>query len=291
VARSAATRLGVASRVTGLVRLVHPLPSILDALVVAGLATAAGAEPPTAARAAGAMLLLQFSIGATNDLVDAPADRRVAPHKPLPAGRVTPRAARVVAVVAATAGLALAAAGGPASLAVAAAGLATGLIYDLRLKATAWSWLPYAIGIPLLVVFAWVGSGLALPTSIVVLAPLAGLAGCQLAIGNALSDLERDRQAGLSTVATSLGPDAARLLMGLCAIVLVAATWIILGTVGGSGAALGAAAAGTALTAAGVIAAGAGSILARRRAWECQAAGLGLLAVGLAMAMSAPALL
>ena len=36
--------------------------------------------------------------------------------------------------------------------------LAIGYGYDLRFKGTAWSWLPFAVGIPLLPVFGWVGA-------------------------------------------------------------------------------------------------------------------------------------
>ena len=76
--------------------------------------------------------------------------------------------------------------------------IAIGLAYDLRLKGTAWSWLPFAIGIPILPVFGWVGATGSLPPAFVVLVPAAVAAGAALAIGNALVDVERDRAAGAS---------------------------------------------------------------------------------------------
>lgn len=214
--------VGLAARGLGHARLVHPFPSFLDAAVVAGLATLGGAGMPAALRAGAAMLLLQFAIGATNDLADAPADRRAAPAKPIPAGLVTPRAARLVALAAGPVGLLLVATGGPASLVVAAAGLAVGLLHDRRLKGTAWSWLPYALGIPLLVTFGWAGAGLPLPGLLVLLAPLADHGRCPARAR------QRARRRGArpggrcdETVATRLGRAGASRLVALHAVLVI----------------------------------------------------------------------
>ena len=80
--------------------------------------------------------------------------------------------------------------------AVAVAGTATGYAYDLRLKTTAWAWLPFAIGLPLLPVYAWVGATGQVPAPFVLLVPLAVLAGAAVALLNGLVDVERDRAAG-----------------------------------------------------------------------------------------------
>ncbi|HEX7398152.1 MAG TPA: UbiA family prenyltransferase, partial [Candidatus Limnocylindrales bacterium] len=143
---------------SGLVRLVHPFPSALDAAVTFALALVAGATPGRAALLGVAMLAIQFSIGAFNDVLDAKADAVAGRSKPLVDGRIPVRVAHGVAVVAGTAGLVLAALGGPAAALVALAGYGIGLVYDLQLKASPWSWLPYAMGIPLLPVFAWGGA-------------------------------------------------------------------------------------------------------------------------------------
>ncbi len=160
------------------------------------------------------MLLLQFGIGAANDWADAAADATARPAKPIPAGLVRRPTAARIAVAAAAAGLALAVLAGLPALAVAAAGLATGLVYDLRLKRTRWSWLPYAVGIPLLPVFAWIGATGSLPASFAVLVPIALVAGAALAVANAVADVEGDLAAGIETVATSLGLDQARRVGG-----------------------------------------------------------------------------
>ncbi len=83
--------------------------------------------------------------------------------------------------------------------------MAIGLAYDLRLKGTAWSWLPFAVGIPILPVFGWVGATGTLDPVFAILVPTAVIAGAALAIGNALVDIERDRAAGVSSIALALG--------------------------------------------------------------------------------------
>ena len=170
------------------------------------------------------MLLIQFAIGALNDVVDAPRDAALRPGKPVATGHVTARTAAAIASVAAAAGLALAATRGGPTVIVAAAGLATGVAYDLRLKATALSWLPFAIGIPLIPVFAWVGATGSVPPPVLGLALLACPAGAGLAIANALADIPADDAAGTRTVATRLGPRAAWLVAtGLLAATYAAA--------------------------------------------------------------------
>src|SRR5665647_3557622 len=130
-------------------RLVHPFPSALDAAVTFALALVAGATAGRAALLGVAMLTIQFSIGAFNDVLDAPADAVAGRSKPLVDGRIPARVALRVAGVAGTVGLVLAALAGPAAALVALTGYGIGLAYDLRLKASPWSWLPYAMGIPL----------------------------------------------------------------------------------------------------------------------------------------------
>ena len=55
----------------GLIRLVHPFPSLLDGAATAAIALVAGAEPSVAIQLGGAMVALQASIGALNDVLDA----------------------------------------------------------------------------------------------------------------------------------------------------------------------------------------------------------------------------
>jgi 4-hydroxybenzoate polyprenyltransferase len=151
------------------------------------------------------MIALQAAIGALNDVVDAPRDAGHKPGKPIPAGLVARETGIATAAVAALAGLGLSVPSGPPTIALAIAILAVGGLYDLRLKGTALSWLPFAIGIPLLPIFGWLGATGDLPPAFAVLLPAAFLAGAGLALANALVDVERDRAAGADSTAVHLG--------------------------------------------------------------------------------------
>ena len=273
---------------SGLVRLVHPFPSALDAAVTFALALVAGATPGRAALLGVAMLAIQFSIGAFNDVLDAPADAVAGRSKPLVDGRIPVRVALGVAVVAGTAGLVLAALGGPAAALVALAGYGIGLVYDLQLKASPWSWLPYAMGIPLLPVFAWVGATGDLPVPILVLAGLGVLAGTALAIANSLADAERDAASRTATVARTLGRARAIRLGALLSFVVggIATTSavVLAGSIPGTWLTC----VGAATLAAGV---GMGVLGQLQRAWEIQAIGLGILATGWVASLAAARLL
>jgi 4-hydroxybenzoate polyprenyltransferase len=272
-------------------RLVHPFPSLLDGVVVALVAMVAGAGAPVALALGISMTLLQSSIGTVNDLVDAPRDAGHKPGKPIPAGLVSVRTARIVALVTAAGGLLLALVGGPWLVALAVVVLGIGLAYDLWAKGTTLSWLPFAVGIPLLPVFGWYGATGALPGLFVVLVPAAANAGTALAVSNALVDMERDEAAGVRSIALALGPSRAGwLVIVLHAVVALLAlgTAIVLDAPAGWVVAIllaSAAPIGGAVL--GVVAAGRPGTSWRELAWEVQAIGTGLLAVAWLGALSA----
>jgi 4-hydroxybenzoate polyprenyltransferase len=105
--------------------------------VVAG-AGAAGVLGGRTAGLACSSVCLYWAGMAANDWADRELDAVERPERPIPSGRITPRAALGVAVGLTAAGLgAAAAAGGRRALAVAAPLAAAVWIYDLRLKNTA----------------------------------------------------------------------------------------------------------------------------------------------------------
>jgi 4-hydroxybenzoate polyprenyltransferase len=226
------------------------------------------------------MTMLQFAIGALNDIVDAPADAGRIPPKPIPAGDVPPGMARGVVAIGAGAGLLLAAPSGPATFAVGAVVLAVGGAYDLFAKGTPWSWLPFAVGIPLLPVYGWLGVTGSLPGFFIILVPMAMLAGAGLAVANARVDLETDRAAGTRSVATALGAGrswwAGLALMAAATAVGVASADPLVWPVLPAALVL----AGTLVVLAGVIVGRGHGAAARRRAWEAQAVGAAIAATG-----------
>ncbi len=268
----------IAAGLGGLIRLVHPFPSILDGVVVGAIALVAGASADDALRLGVAMTALQASIGAVNDIVDAPRDLGHKRGKPIPSGSVTVDAARIVAVLAAAAGLVLTWPSGWPTLGLAIVVLAIGYAYDLRLRGTPWSWIPFAVGIPLLPVFGWLGAAGSLPRSFALLIPAAVLAGAALALANARADYERDVAAGVRSVATALGLDRAWTVhAALLALVLIVAVGTLAAT-DVSEIVLAVAVLAVSFVAAGMGASRRGSPAVRERAWEVEAIGVGLLA-------------
>lgn len=270
---------GIGPRLAGLVRLVHPFPSILDGLVSGAVAYLAGAAPIDAARLGLAMTALQFGIGATNDIVDAPRDAGHKPGKPIASGLVSTPIAGLVAIAGFGVGLVLSSVSGAPTVALALVVILIGLAYDLRLKGTAWSWLPFAVGIPILPVFGWLGATGTLPPVFGILVPVAVAAGAGLAIANALADIERDQAAGTASIATALGAGRAWAIQaGLIGVVAVAAV--------GSAAILGASAGRVVLVAvagcvpvAGLALGRGGGPGRRERAWQLEAVGIAALGV------------
>ncbi|WP_458246953.1 SCO3242 family prenyltransferase [Streptomyces sp. MAI_2237] len=114
------------------------LPAVCTAPgdVLAGTAVA-GARPGRATLcAAGASVCLYAAGMALNDWADEDEDARDRPHRPLPSGRIRPRAALAAAGLLSAAGLALAAGAGRRSAAVAVPLAAVVWAYDLKLKNT-----------------------------------------------------------------------------------------------------------------------------------------------------------
>jgi 4-hydroxybenzoate polyprenyltransferase len=247
--------------------------------VVAAVASIAGADPVAAGRLAVSMIALQVSIGSLNDIIDALRDAGHKPGKPIPAGLVTPVVARQVVLVAAAVGLILAVPSGAATVVLAAVILAIGYVYDRYAKGTAWSWLPFAVGIPLLPVFGWLGVTGGLPQAFAVLLPAGVAAGAALAIANARADTERDAVAGADSVALRLGPRPAWAVSSGLLLVVVVVALATLAAAGAQVAVLAAAGVAGLVIAVGVIVGRDAGRSGRERAWELEAVGVGLLAI------------
>jgi 4-hydroxybenzoate polyprenyltransferase len=257
--------------------------------VVALVALVAGGTALVAIALGVSMTLLQFAIGTLNDLVDAPRDAGRRRGKPIPDGLVSERTARVVLATCATVGLALALLVEPPLVIVALLGLGIGVWYDLRAKGTSLSWLPIALGVPLLPVFGWYGATGTLPAAFAVLVPAAALAGAALAIANASADFERDAAAGVVSLAVSYGPVAATGFALALQVVVAVVAVVSCSLLGGSGMWLNAVIGVSPVPALGALL---GFVFSRRGpgfrefAFEVQAVGLGLLAVAWVNALS-----
>lgn len=207
-------------RVGGLLRAAHPGPALAVTVVTGLLAVSTDLENPAAILVVSGVLAGQLTIGWGNDLVDQQRDRAVRRRdKPLAMGEIAPALVRRSLLVAGAACVALSFLAGWRSGAVhLLAGVASGHAYNLGLKATAWSWLPYAVAfgtLPAVVTLA--GRSPQLPPGwMVATAALLGLAAHVL---NALPDLAADTVTGVRGLPHRLGPTASRVV---AAVLLVA---------------------------------------------------------------------
>jgi 4-hydroxybenzoate polyprenyltransferase len=274
-----------------LLRVAHPFPSSVNAAITTGLALLAGGALDVSFRLGLSMLAIQAAIGAANDLADVARDTIAKPSKPIPAGDVAAPEARMVAGVGLVVGLALAASVSVLALTLAVGGAIAGFGYDLRLKGTAVSWLPFAMGIPLLPLFAVGGATGRFSTTLITGAVIAVPAGIGLSIANALPDEARDAATGVRTLAVMLGRARAWLVGAACMIGVAAGasvSYVVLcGLTAGVLPQL-ALVGSIFLLGGGVVLARGASVGHRQLGWELQAIALGCLAAawagGLAIA-------
>ena len=266
-------------RTLGALTVVHPVPSALNAVLVAVLALIAGGDRPVAALLAIAMLGFQFSIGALNDLADVEADRVVKPRKPIPAGLVPIELAVGIVIVWAIVGLGISATFGAVVLILGAAGYASGVAYDVVMRRVGLGWLCFAAAIPLMLAWTWLAAAGTLPPGWPLLLPLAALAGPALHLANSLVDVDSDAQTDRPSLATRLGPRGAKVALALLMVTILVLAWATLAAVGTpSSLALAAAAVGTISTALGVALSWQEDRRAREAGWLLQAAGLATMA-------------
>jgi 4-hydroxybenzoate polyprenyltransferase len=170
----------------------------------------------------------QATVGWTNDVHDAAADRAAGrSNKPTVRGELQPDDLRVPILVSATLTIPLSfLAAGWVGGAVHIAAVARALVYNFFLARTVWSWLPYAVSFALMPLFiTQAASPLLWPTIPVVL--LSVLVGVTAHLLNAIPDIAIDRETGWGGLAVSLGKRGSVVL----AAILVAAGLACLGVV------------------------------------------------------------
>lgn len=198
--------------VIALLRATHPAPTVVVTALATLLALEAGHDAGTIAVVAVAVLTGQFTIGWSNDLLDADRDRAVGrADKPLATGELTK--AMVVAALAASAVVCLAsslALGWPAALAHLVL-VGSGWAYNAGLKATVWSWVPYAAAFAALPAVPWLALTPAMLPPWWMLA-VGGLLGVGAHLVNVLPDLSDDAATGVRGLGHRLGaPTCGRL--------------------------------------------------------------------------------
>ncbi len=190
----------------GLAAASHPGPVVAVTVLSALLAASAGLTAGTASLVVGAVLTGQLSIGWSNDLIDVARDRTVGRgDKPLVSGAVSWHSVRVACAVSVAATVPLSLACGFTAGLIHLGLVVAGWVYNLGLKSTVWSWLPYAVAFGALPAFVELAHD---PTQ----APPSWmvLAGALLGVGahlvNVLPDLVEDAATGVRGLPHRLGP-------------------------------------------------------------------------------------
>jgi 4-hydroxybenzoate polyprenyltransferase len=189
-----------------------------------------------------AHLAMQLSIAIFNDYCDRERDVLSKKNKPIVRGLILPREALFATIILMLTMVLLLIPLNPQALLVSLLYLACGQSYNLGLKTTPLSGIVFALAIPLIPLYAFVGVGHFMPL-VVWQMPIAALLGVALHLANALPDIEQDVANQVHNLVVVLGSKgsliACSLLILLAAIVtgvlaitglVPAQPWILLPT-------------------------------------------------------------
>ncbi|MFJ1929975.1 MULTISPECIES: UbiA family prenyltransferase [unclassified Streptomyces] len=200
-------------RTAALARSCHPGPVVAVSVLAGALGAGVGLDGARRALLVAAVLSGQLSVGWCNDAFDARRDAASGRRgKPVADGSVSRRAVWTAAFTAALLCVPLSLACGPFAGTVHLAAVAAAWAYNLGVKATVLSWLPYVIGFAALPAVA----ALTLPGSpgpawwAVTAGALLGLAAH---LGDVLPDIDDDLRNGVCGLPHRLGAAGTRLLL------------------------------------------------------------------------------
>lgn len=201
----------------------HPGPALAVTVLAGLLALAQGLFPATGTLLVAAVLAGQLTVGWSNDLVDRARDRAAGrTDKPLAVDGAPVAVVRTACALAVVACVGLSLALGTAAGLVHLACVASAWAYNLGLKATLWSWLPYALSFGGLTAAVTLADDRAPPWWWPVGAALLGVTAHLL---NVLPDLADDAATGVRGLPHRLG---ARRIAPVAAVVLAAASAVVL---------------------------------------------------------------
>ncbi|ALV54229.1 hypothetical protein ASR50_02720 [Streptomyces sp. 4F] len=221
-------------RLPALLRCCHPEPALAVTVFVTALAVAAGHGVAGAAAVGAAVLAGQLSVGWCNDAADARRDTVCGrTDKPVAEGRLSARAVATAARTALVLCVPLSLLSGAGAAAAHLAGVAAGWGYNLRLKRTPLSPLPYAVGFASLPVFVTLGLPRPVWPAWWVVATGA-LLGVGAHLVNVLPDIEDDLATDVRGLPQRLGRTACRWLAPL--VMLAAVGVVVAGPPGPAGA-------------------------------------------------------
>jgi 4-hydroxybenzoate polyprenyltransferase len=175
----------------GLIRATHALPAVAVTVLVGLVVAARGTDAATVVWVLASTAAGQASVGWSNDFLDHHRDAAAGrSEKPLVSGHVAPGTVVVAAVIALPLSFALSLPVGVPEAMVMLAAVLSAWAYNLGVKATPLSWLPYALSFGLAPVYIWLATGDRAPAWVVAGGALLGVGAHLL---NAIPDLEADR--------------------------------------------------------------------------------------------------
>jgi 4-hydroxybenzoate polyprenyltransferase len=181
----------------------------------------------------GAVFTGQLSVGWSNDYIDADRDRAsLRSDKPLATDAIAPSTVGIAAALAVLCTMALSALLGWPSGAVALLTVLTAWVYNLGLKGTVLSWLPYAVAFGLSPAIATLAASPPRWPAAWVLS-VGVLLGIAAHLGNVLPDLGDDAATGIRGLAHRIGARATALTAA--GLLLAASVVILVGPYGQAG--------------------------------------------------------
>lgn len=210
---TAKTRPGAVLR--GLGGACHPAPTVAVTVVATLLAAGVGLTAGRVVIVAAAVLSGQLSIGWSNDRIDAARDVSTGrSDKPVASGQVPPTIVATAAAIALVVTTVLSALLGPLAAAAALTLVASGWAYNLGLKATVFSGVPYLVGFGALPAAPYLAlAGHPWPPWWV---PVTGaLLGFGAHFANVLPDLRDDAATGVRGLPQRLGAQAGVIVMAI----------------------------------------------------------------------------
>jgi 4-hydroxybenzoate polyprenyltransferase len=212
------------TKVMALLRASHPGPSAVVTAIAVILGIDLGYPPGRLVVLAVAILAGQLSIGWSNDWIDAGRDSAVhRADKPIARGAIRTGTVRAAAFVALAVAVILSLLLGPLATIAHLVAVASAWSYNLRLKATVFSFVPFFVSFGLLPAIATLGQVTPrVPAPWVVV--VAGLLGVAAHFANVIPDLQDDRRTNIRGLPHILGARVA----GVSAFTCLAATTALL---------------------------------------------------------------
>lgn len=214
-------------------RLPHAVPIIVVMSATAAFTVIAADGLPARATLVDlllAMLCAQIVIGTVNELADVETDAWVKPNKPIPAGLVSRRGARTLALIALAGMVWFSAHLGWEALVLCALGTVVGVSYSLWFKRSLLAWLPYFVALPLLPIWVFTATA-GFDARLLMLYPLGAVSVAAVHLSQSLPDIAADRASGVRNLTSALGEQTSFLLCiiskVLSALIAIAAasTW------------------------------------------------------------------